>query len=349
MKTTALLATALLVSTATTQAADYCVDDVNALQPILNLAGSNGEDDHIMLVQGFYDIPGGGLTYTSSDGGDLEISGGWQGICLARSGDAFDTVLDGGSTDRILSIVANGRSVTVDRLMFFNGSANLGAGLHVLFALNLVVERSAFVGNNGLRSALYASDGINSARISNNLFTLNEGGQVAELRQSGGEGLYFNNNTVVDNTAAKNASVELVARDGASALVANNILWHNTGHDLDLFRSTGDLFYWNNSVGSYRGPPVGVNNVSLDPLFEPGVFSYELSPSSPLIDAGTLPPDGSGSFESDWDVGVVDFAGDTRVQGGNVEMGAFEASDVLFETGFGDFSSTLWALTALDR
>lgn len=327
----------LLLLCAPVCAFDYCVDDATALQTILDEAATNGEDDHIRLVQGFYSVPSGGFEYEALDSRDLEISGGWVGICLGRGGDAFDTTLDGGATEKILYIVANQRSVKISRLLFLNGESNLGGGLHILFALNAVIERNAFVANraNFSGSAAYVSDGINEIRFMNNLFVVNDGGPVVEARQTGGEGIYFINNTVVANTAPEDASVEINVGGGASALVANNILWDNSGVDLDLSESSGDLFYWHNNVADYRGPPIGVNNVARNPRFIPGVFSYELASDSRLIDTGVLPSGNPGAFEGNWSVGDVDFEGDIRVQGSVVDMGAFEASDVLFASSFG--------------
>lgn len=328
-----------IVWMADSPAAEFCVDDADALQGILDTAASNGQDDHIKLVQGNYPAPPGGWTFTSIEGRELKLSGGWVGICLGRSSNVFSTVLNGNGLDRALDIAAGpAGTVKIEQIEFLNGNAGIGGAILISNTGETLLERNAFIGNRASSSgsAVYVFDG-DRHRFLNNLFIENEGSNVVDAAQVGGEGVYFIGNTVADNFASDHAAVSIAMSGGASVLVANNILWGNDGNDLDLASTTGDVFYWNNNVADYIGPAVGVDNLSVDPGFAPALGIYELLPSSPLIDMGIEPPDTlpiPAPFEDNWWLGTADLWGNERVAGLTVDLGAFELPDVLFINSF---------------
>lgn len=330
-----------IVLSVNASAAEFCVDEVNALQSVLNTAASNGEDDHIMLVQGTYDVPPGGLDYIATEARELKISGGWVGICLGRSSDFFLTVLSGRGADRVLEIDAGpSATVTIEQLFIVAGSASIGAGILIQNTGEVLLERNAFFTNVAslTGSAVYVFGG-DRIRFLNNLFSENHGTNVVDVEQLNGTGLYFIGNTVSVNTAPDNAAVRLDLDGTSSVLVANNILWNNDGIDLDLSPSTGDIFYWHNNVTDYSGPNIGVNNLSVDPQFMPALGAFELTPASPLIDMGIEPPDTvpiPTPFEDNWWLGVTDLGGNDRVQGLTIDIGAFEVLDGFFASSFGD-------------
>ena len=116
----------------------------------------------------------------------------------------------------------------------------------------------------------------------------------------------------------------LVAATGASSYsVRNTVLWGNTsitGIRDDFHITTGvyadHLNRFNNSCGTFLAD--GVNgNVAAAPYFiDFAGGDYALAPMSTCRDAGAA---------RDWHAGALDFAGQPRVQGSAVDIGAFEA------------------------
>jgi hypothetical protein len=74
--------------------------------------------------------------------------------------------------------------------------------------------------------------------------------------------------------------------------VKNNILYNTTGANVDLIRYSIPPPVFDNNLlfGVFSDIPSGNNNlIDVDPLFvDPSTRNYNLSPSSPCIDAGTL-------------------------------------------------------------
>ncbi|MDA3797690.1 MAG: S8 family serine peptidase [Kiritimatiellae bacterium] len=92
-----------------------------------------------------------------------------------------------------------------------------------------------------------------------------------------------------------------------NADIINSIVYGNTGTD---FVGGSDAYYSNIGVGVV---PPNQGNISIDPLFSTNM-SYELSASSPCIDAGL----------NAYVTSALDLLGNTRIAHGTVDMGAYE-------------------------
>jgi hypothetical protein len=124
--------------------------------------------------------------------------------------------------------------------------------------------------------------------------------------------LQFFNNTFYGNTVA------LVVRP----MMSTSVSWENNLFANNLITYVNWL-NWNPGNADYNlyfggGAGPGVHVIKSDPLFvNPSVGNYTLEPASPAINAGDpgTPTDVAGA---------VDFAGNPRIAGGRVDIGAYE-------------------------
>ena len=210
----------LLFCATVSQAAIFCVNDPVTLREVLRTAASNGQADQIRLREGVYR---GRFVYVSVAGsreGALTLEGGYSTGCKARSDSPSNTVLDGRSRFRPLSL--NGRSgenFVISGITVQNGSVlAAGGGLNVSTTGELVIDHAVFR-NNAARSvdARTGNGGgikarADSVRITLTTFTENSaegagGGAFVEANS-----VRLTNNVVDDNTA--------VARGGGVAISA---------------------------------------------------------------------------------------------------------------------------------
>ncbi len=131
------------------------------------------------------------------------------------------------------------------------------------------------------------------------------------------DGSSIYNLNVYNNTFFSNSvGVAILPMTSASVTWENNTFANNgTNYYNSLNWNPGNTGY-NVYYGSDVGP--GSNNLTADPLFlNPAMADFRLQPTSPAINAGD--PNTPQSA-----VGSVDFAGNTRVQGGRIDIGAYE-------------------------
>ncbi len=142
------------------------------------------------------------------------------------------------------------------------------------------------------------------------------------------------------NTTFINNSTGIFAIMGGFDLV-NSILWDSTDYDIHLYESTYMSSMYSNVQGGEAGieNPYGgtVNwlegNINDDPLFmDYGVYPYSLSDDSPCVNTGI--PDTSGLGLSEFDL-----AGNPRVYGNRIDMGAYENQNVIVKANDNSISS----------
>lgn len=223
---------------------------------------------------------------------------------------------------------------------------NNGQGA-VFFEANTVADNVNPASSNGAIQIQHNGQG--QLQIVNNLIFGNSGGSTG-----GGLSVYDSaatasiiNNTVygnsVDGSAGVGGGIRIFADPAAGEInLFNNIVFSNTaatdsGADLlvsfDPVATAVQLF--NNDFSQacfglaapFNCDPatvVGVtqgNNIDADPLFvDAASGNFQLSAGSPAIDSGDLNAPG---------LPAQDLAGNPRVVGGQVDMGAFEAQPVL--------------------
>lgn len=346
----AILAFFAAVAPLSSSAATICIDggDSATLEFWLTTMSSNGQDDEIRLRAGTFLVPAGsgGFQFFSTESNSLSISGQWNAACTSTRGVA-DTVLNGASVSRIMQLFSQDGDLTVRRLQFANGRrvGNDGsAGLQVNglanFGRNVTVELSGFFNNADLdtgfdsgSAALSVATENGVVRVRNNLFVSNAGGMAsaAAIFLNGAASQAY----VTSNTASGNGGdgaltggfrIQVGTASSDAVFVSNNIFWGNSSPDLQT--ENGSVLYYND-IGQLTGMPsvLSAGNVSIEPGFSGGAPpSYRLTTSSPLVDAGVNAAPGG--------LTSVDFEGFTRIQGGVVDMGAYETSDRIFADDF---------------
>jgi hypothetical protein len=174
--------------------------------------------------------------------------------------------------------------------------------------------RRCSVLNNRSNSGTTGGGGIylTAGRIENSLIAGNytpQNGKPGGVYQSGG--------TMVNCTIAANSNL-VTATVGAgvhraSGTLTNCVVYGNAG-------AAGVQYSGLASAAAYSCAPEltsGAGNITTDPLFvSAAAGAFQLDKLSPCIDAGV---------NQDWMTKGADLAGNPRVKGGTVDMGAYEA------------------------
>ena len=174
---------------------------------------------------------------------------------------------------------------------------------------------SAMTGGLSVWNDRLANSPKDSIFIENSLIADNLGGTIAGGISVQAEAEVF----IFESTIANNENTGLKLQNKGKARLRNTIL-HNPGHD--NYSSTGII----NAISSLGGNLSGdqtlntffgaTDKTNTDPLFSgTGDHPYQLSSSSPAIDAA-VPVSNVPSF---------DLAGNARVQGTKMDMGAYES------------------------
>ncbi|MCK5100242.1 MAG: hypothetical protein KAR45_19180, partial [Desulfobacteraceae bacterium] len=179
--------------------------------------------------------------------------------------------------------------------------------------------------NNGIFIYQYASGCHTDTTIANNLIT----GQAGNTGGPGAIAYYITNGTVslqvINNTVADNEEgIELYCDAGtATGKVANNIIANNTSTGLYIDSNVGgavsnnhNLVYNNGSNGFIAG----VGTLYVDPSFV-RTGDYRLQPDSAAVNNGDNASVPSGI--------TTDLAGNPRIFGNRIDMGAFENQNVV--------------------
>jgi hypothetical protein len=345
---------AMLFSVLTTpiRAAIFCVGDSTELQNALTTAAGNGQDDVIKISAGIYTQPGTGsvaFSYYTNENFAIDIQGGFFSLngqpCLIHVLDPSGTKLDGGGTKQVLNVSANSGThgaIRVSNLEIRNGrTSGFGGGLYLGLVANYTgavrVERVIFLSNRASTFAGALAVGTDSGNIQilNNLFSGNTCSAddctaeiIGNLPIFGAYSYEIGNNTIVGSACAAGAPATCLNsgfRIGgdATANVYNNLFGYSGGRDLDISLAR---LYNNNYVGlSGNNPVVSAGNFSIaSPLFSGAIGSYRIGPNSPFRDAGF----------SAFILPAVDLDNLPRVNGRQVDIGAYEVQETIFSDPF---------------
>lgn len=327
-----------------------CARNTAELRTALSTAESNMEADEIRLETGWYETNGSYFNYLETDGFDLILSGGWTTFsgspCARRQTlNAFMTVLDGEMTTRVMLItLSNNASLYVDGLSFINGLAlnGRGAGLNVSKLNNLntgemVFDRLVFVNNEAEFGGALSVSGAARIDVMNAVVYQNHAtvtGNV-EIIVNDADGIYFHNNTVLQNTMDGTAfnhtgGVTLSGSGSTQLLIANNVLRDNDQYDLRTTVTANIYRYSNNLQHTSGTTPTSVQNeFDLPPRYFMNLETFEPDLISPLVGAG-INPCGQicpfpTPFQHDWAHPSHDVKGQLREQGSRIDIGAVES------------------------
>jgi hypothetical protein len=325
-------------------AATICVqaNDGLGLQSALAVAATNGEDDLIQLQGGQYDMPSNFPLeyYPNLQQNDLTIEGGYADFfgnpCgLAPSTpDARQTVLNGGQLK--LTMPGGAGSITLKAITISNmvnsnqQSIPVSIGGLAGSTGNVSIYNVIFEGNgSSTNEAIFLSAIGGFIRVQNSIFLENYSFagvnpiDIVNFSTSGNLCLEVINSTFTSNAASRSA-VKLRA-PMCQSLLANDILWGNSGGDIDISYPATTILV-NDDLGDLA-EAAGTQSsalLSIDPMFYPDASLKDLSP---LRDAGN---DGGFVFSP----GPYDVVGNQRVYGSHPDIGAFEIQDVIFAHGF---------------
>lgn len=214
-----------------------------------------------------------------------------------------------------------------------NSSTGIGGGLCIRFSdgpvFNNVFEDnySALGGGFGVLHIPVCNHFISNNLVNNNgaLF-FGSGISTGDCSPT------YVNNTIINNWGAAGG---FYCKDSVVPVVYNNIIWGNSGYGGQVY--LWDLlsqpnFYFNDIQGgkeNFQGTGGTAfsgayeNNIDADPLFMgSGDFPFSLQDESPCVNAGTTNIPGYAFLPED-------LAGNSRIYGNKVDMGAFENQHVV--------------------
>jgi len=224
-------------------------------------------------------------------------------ITLTSLSGPLQTILNGSNAVQVVEM--NSASAVLSRLTITRGNnPNMPGGVRCINGLvdQCVIISNAAPGNGG--GAMYVG---HNGKVYNTLMCYNSSDRGGGVYTDRGT---FINCTIVRNTATSGSQGGGIAvREGPTRII-NSILYNNAG---------GNLYSYGGQViceySCVTPLPAGQGNITNDPLFVNSTSDFHLAMTSLCRDAGTNLPELAATTDLD---------GHARVQGGRVDMGAYE-------------------------
>ena len=277
------------------------------------------------------------LSNSTISDNSANYSGG--GICIIESSPEIkqsiiegNSAYDGGG----INCENNSNPIISNNKITYNAAVVSGGGIYCYNESVSNITNNEFCYNDALVGggiSIFAAD----PSIINNNFHHNE------AVNGGGIHLSVSDCAIVNNTASNNIAATvgggIYISNISSSVIINTILWGNaantSGNEIYIshYDCEPDFYYCDiqgglNAFGygpgaSFNG--VYENNIDSDPLFfGTGAHPYSLLDDSPCINAGT--PDTTGLSLPEFDL-----AGNPRIFGNRIDMGAYENQIVICE------------------
>ena len=329
-----------LVTGNTAEADTRCVNSVGGLiQAVDSFDFQNDGTLTIKLVQGTYNVGSGlvGTTHTSDPSVvSLKLLGGYTAGCAARTVNPLNTTINAGNADNtaLLFRFNDDATATVEGITFTGFKAP--AGKSVLELTDLLgdsdeetysVRHCRFLGNTG-HNMIYMS--ASQMNVTNNLVannTLVGGGAGAVLikfKYGGNSRVAIDNNTVAMNNGGFGVLVDTDNRESERyTSIVSNILWGNSGTDLNLTRyDTGlspNLLYGHNIYGTTAGFALRPGDLVTNPQFTNAAGGN-------FVPAAGSPAINSGPTQQFYGFPARDLIHNERIVGNLIDRGAYEAT-----------------------
>ena len=236
-------------------------------------------------------------------------------------------IIDNESTNAGGGVSFNYGSGMVRNTTVANNTANQSGGGIKVYSSDVDIYSSSIKGN-GVNSGVNEGGGLNVSHDSNvNVYRTIINDNSSGLKGSGiylesNSSLALYNSNITNNTSASISSVHI--NGDCSMDIVNSIWWGNSSDILlndsgsSLHISYSDIYGSQNSITNTSGGTIdwGAGNIDSDPLFVDLNSNFNLSDSSPCIDAGNPDLDGDNiSWESDED--------DSDPDGTRLDIGAY--------------------------
>ena len=262
-----------------------CVSDATGLQAALSAAQTNTAHDIIQVVQGTYN---GNFTYSSGEGGNITLEGGYTAGCASREIDPDNTILYGngpGSGSVLYLDDDNGGSISVQGFTIQNGhttgggggvyasSSSYPGGTNPGDSGDVTLTNNTIEGNTssfgGGVQAVSSSSGISGTvtltqnTITGNTTSVYGGGVYALSLSSGTSGdVTLTNNTIEGNTSGTSgggvyaATWSLYSGTLGTVTLTDNIVRGN-----DCFDVGGGVYAYSYSSSGAAGTVTLINNI----------------------------------------------------------------------------------------
>ncbi len=317
--------------------------DGNAAAPVATFSTNEGVHSLLSgftLQNGVASFTGGGVSISSASPTITKNVirnsnagyGGGIGIYFGSPVLSYNTITgNSASFGGGLSIVGASNGHIVHNTISAN-TGGAGGGVALNGGGNAVLENNKIVNNNGGGEG----GGLWIVNISNEIIAQNviaknvasSGSQIYSLIPAIPNGFVLVNNTIVSAPAGGADAAVIADGFNTSEVIENNVIDAAGDHAAlicnPIYTDGPPIVQFNdafNGTLAYGGSCAGFDgtngNISSDPvLVNVSKNNYQLAPSSPAINAGT---------NSAPVVLKTDFAGHTRIVGGTIDMGAYEA------------------------
>jgi len=163
-----------------------------------------------------------------------------------------------------------------------NGSLNGGSGAIDIYLIAPVLRNNLMVNNFALKGgAMWIETSTENLDLRGRLGCASLPDGKNNARFSIQDIPFFENNTIVNNTATLGGGIYVV---GAAPQLVNSILWGNNAPLGSQIYGTADIQY-SDVEGSYPG----TGNINEDPMFDDSTYCV-LNTQSPCVDAGNPDP-----------------------------------------------------------
>ncbi|MEA2104870.1 MAG: right-handed parallel beta-helix repeat-containing protein [Candidatus Cloacimonadota bacterium] len=292
-------------------------------------------------------------TYTGDDNKNISWNGNEKHLTFMRLPDADYAIIDceGNGSGFFFANEGNNRDDVIDGITIKNSGdnvSNYNAGIYCFYShvtvrnckilnsgwagiycehANPLVENSEFLNNKvGILITRYS---VPTIRL--NIFKESEYECISILeygnayiidnlliRNERGVSCYGASAYLVNNTITENSDWGFRVQNGEPVTLTNNIIWNN-GNDLRIFNNYYQISY--NCISDTIDDPNGYHyaNFNLNPLFvDTEDDNFQLTEDSPCINNGTT------ELPSEIQLPEFDLAGNNRISGISIDIGAYE-------------------------
>ncbi len=276
---------------------------------------------HVLIAVGMQiaHIDGVKITGGMADGTSIQTE-----IIINKTNLSFVRGAGGG-----IFFLGGGSSFTISNTEISGNRGEFGAGGSVAATpslINLTVRDNVATERGG--GFFLPAMGVGAGYVfTNALFTGNAAKYGAAIC-SQLDSLVLVNITMANNTASLGGNALFNWSSRRPVILTNSILWNSQPGAVSMLDGVGSTpFVVSHSIVQGAAVPVGTGNSNAAPLFTNAAGgNYTLQGGSPAVNAGSnqLYTDAGGDLNTD-----TDLAGNRRLAGGTIDMGAFENQTAL--------------------